>query len=470
MSSVDLWQKIIKNLADKSKVGTEFQTCCPRHPKDIYTVQEPKDFEQVPICQVSCNMELACGHLCKEKCHEPALHSRMACQEPCRRTLVCGHKCTKTCGQLCGECSEGLIAIKLSCGHSHSLACGEADEVQDIACEAIVESTTLSCGHQFDRLCSSNHQQVTTCQMSCGALLQCGHRCTSSCSKCRAADFHVQCSESCGKMQKCGHICMAPCHTGECPPCQQPCQKNCEHGSCSRQCSLICDPCVRDCGWKCEHQGRCPTMCSLPCGLVPCSKPCSFTLACGHLCPSLCGERCPTTCIECKTGEFPENAKMFLSCGHIFDVGEMDAHVGLKNIYQFDSKGTIERPQFISSKLDELNINAYCPDCSKPCDDLRRYAFVKQLRNMSDTVDRLYAKMGRKMELFMNDIVRVKEHLQLSADIFRKKLKPSPLSGKTNEQLVKDRGNAIMDVQNKITRFRGMFTYKVTEKALTCSR
>ena len=465
-----MWQKIIKNLANKSKVGTQFQTCCPRHPKDIYPVQEPEEFEQIPICQVSCNMELACGHLCKEKCHEPALHSRMACQEPCQRVLCCGHQCTKICGQLCGECSEGLTAIKLPCGHSHSLACGETEETQEIVCKAIVESTTLSCGHQFDRLCSFKNQQINVCQMSCGTLLLCGHRCISSCSKCKAAESHAQCLESCGKKQKCGHVCTTPCHTGDCPPCQQPCQKNCEHGSCSRQCSLICDPCVRVCSRKCEHQGQCPTMCSLPCGLVPCSKPCDYMLACGHLCPSLCGEQCPTTCIECKTGAFPEKAKMFLSCGHVFDVDEMDTHVGLKNIYRFDSNGNIERPHLISSNLQELNINACCPECGKPCDNLRRYAFIRQLLNMPDTIDRLYAKMGRKMEMFMDGLVRVKEDLRLSADIFQKRLKPSPLAGKTNEQLVKDRGNAIMEVQHKVTRFRGKVIHKVTKKVLTCSR
>lgn len=470
MSTVDMWQNIIKNLANKSRLGTGFQTCCSRHPKDIHTVQEPKDFKRIPICQVPCNMKLTCGHICKEKCHDPTLHDRMACQEPCQQTLGCGHLCKKSCGQPCGQCSADPTEKKLSCGHMHSSTCGDNEEGKKIVCNMVVGLTTLSCGHKIKQLCSTKDQPPPACKVSCGITLGCGHLCSRACLDCIAVPARHQCSGPCGKKQKCGHACTAPCHQGECSPCQQPCQKGCEHGNCSRPCSLICDPCVRVYDRKCEHQDGFPTMCNLPCGVIPCSKPCSCTLACGHLCPSLCGEICATVCIQCKTGVFPEKPKMVLSCGHVFDVDQMDMHVGLKNIYHYDSNGNIERPQLISSKLQDLNINASCPDCGKSCANIRRYAFIDQLQKMPDVIDRLYAKMGRKMEMYIDGINRVKEELRSSTETFKENLKPSPLSGKTNEQLVKDRGNKIMDVQQTIVKFKGMYTYKAGMKALIRSR
>lgn len=465
MRGVKMWGKIVRLLTERAKIGGQFQTQCPRHPEKIYTIGNPEEFKQIPACQVPCGSQLPCGHSCKEKCHAPSLHNRMACSQPCNRVHEsCGHQCTRSCGESCGECLYELSPAELPCGHVHKSTCAENQNSENTVCTVAVGSILLECGHHQERLCSSKDLQ-SICQAKCKRSLDCGHLCPGKCLDCQAASNHAACLEACGKGQSCGHSCAARCHTGKCPPCQLPCKKSCEHGSCSRGCNSICDPCVKLCSWKCQHMAACSTMCSLPCGQIPCSEPCDRILTCGHVCPGMCGERCADKCIQCITGSVPGKLQLFLTCGHYFDLETIDTYVGLGNVYDIDSRGVINRVLLNPSAIQASGANPCCPDCGAECVDTRRYAIFKQLRELPDTVDRLYAKMGRKMNIFMNWIIRSKEDLDTSFETFSKKMRPGPLTGKTNERWVRDRGNAMMEVQRKIVNFRGThLPYSVSSK------
>lgn len=455
MSGVEMWHDIANLLTKNSKIGGAFQTCCSRHPAHTCTVGSPEDFEQIQTCDVPCGSRLPCGHICTERCHPESLHSRMVCQQPCLKSHEgCGHQCTKSCGEPCGDCSYKLQSIELPCGHMHNATCAEIHEEKEILCDFKIDSILLDCGHYLERLCSSTNQNLT-CQARCNVPLECGHPCPGRCEDCQWANSHPPCLQICKRRQSCGHDCPAICHNGSCPPCQLPCKKSCEHGSCSRPCSLACDPCVKPCSWTCEHQGQCPTMCSLPCGRLPCNEPCTQLLLCGHLCSGLCGEYCARTCTHCSIGSAPQKLQMHLKCGHSFDLEKMDMHVGLRNVYEIDSRGIIKRPQ-ISSSMQFLHIKPCCPECSQSCVDMRRYAIFKQLQDLPDTIDRLYAKMGRKMDTFNHSMLNCRAELQATVQKFRESLKPGPLAGNANALLVRERGNAMMEVQQRIVNFRGM--------------
>ncbi len=459
MSGIKMWKDIASLLTEKKKIGRNFRACCSRHQEHAHVVESSEDFEQIAICDIPCGSRLPCGHICKEMCHHQSLHSRMVCPDPCLKIHPsCGHKCAKSCGEPCGDCEYKLEAINLPCGHTHEATCAELQEKIHVVCNFPIAKVLLECGHHRERLCSSKNEELK-CEADCESRLGCGHPCPGCCQDCHSAETHAACSRICGKKQRCGHNCAAKCHSGNCPPCQLPCAKSCEHGSCSWPCSLVCDPCVKPCSWSCEHQGPCPTMCSLPCGRIPCNEPCNQVLLCGHLCPGLCGEICATKCTQCKTGSAPDNVQMHLKCGHIFELETIDKHVGLGDFYEIDSTGVIKRPRIILPKLQGLNANPCCPECGASCADVRRYAIFKELKELPDTLDRLYAKMGRKMNVFMDWMLRCKGDLQTSFEEFRKNLRPGPLTGKTNADLVRDRGNSMMEVQQNICSFRGMFEF-----------
>ena len=297
MKGVEMWGNIVRLLTEKSKIGQSFQTCCSRHLEHTDVVEAPKDFEKVSLCQIPCGSQLSCGHWCKEKCHAPSLHTRMACQEPCtKHHQVCGHQCTKFCGQDCGTCEHTIPPVELPCGHLHTSTCTESQEKKEIVCDFIIKSVPLACGHCQDRVCSDNKGSAI-CEKSCERILECGHFCPGKCLDCQLNSRHATCTKICGKAQPSGHHCPLPCHSGDCPLYQQ----------------------------------------------------------------------------------------------------------------------------------------------------------------LSDTMDESYAKMGQQINNFMDCIIYAKDGLQKSFEDFRKKLKAGPLAGQTNERLVRERGNAMMETQRNIIKFRGMY-------------
>jgi len=457
MKGVDMWRSIIELLTKKKKIGASIQTCCSRHTGRTYDLRSPQDFELIPSCQVPCDSKLPCGHQCKENCHAPSLHSRMACTNSCGKILEpCGHKCLKSCGESCGDCLQELDLTILKCGHQQSVTCSEVQTesqlLQKKVCRIVIDTVQLSCGHYQQQLCSTKDESLI-CENECESLLACGHRCPGLCSECKENAGHSACVAICGKEQSCGHSCAAPCHRGTCPPCLLPCQRSCVHGKCLQVCSRICDPCVKISSSTCEHPGSCTAICCLTYAQIPCNEPCSRLLLCGHPCTSLCGERCATTCTQCLTGEFSDHLQLFLSCGHSFDVQALDDYVGMGKIFEMNDAGIIERPRF--GITENVTMIPRCPVCNKPCKDIRRYALMSHLRDLPENIDRLFKKLGRKMYGYMEQVLELKEELQLEFPDFQKSLKPGPLAGKKNENLVRVRVSKLNALQQQISKYRG---------------
>ena len=470
MGQVPMWQQIIDQLVSTRKIGPYFRASCPRHPKHIYRVKNPQQWYSIPECSIPCDFNFACGHTCPLKCHAHALHERQGCLEPCEKLHEpCKHPCTKRCGDLCGDCTQDILTLTLQCGHQATMTC--AEEIggmgrNDLRCQEIVGHKTLLCGHVQDVTCSTQGQ-VEQCHQSCQQPLECGHLCQASCHECRNKG-HAQCKSQCRKELKCGHQCATKCHKGRCAPCQSPCLRCCKHGDCERLCSQTCDPCLRPCEWVCEHQGKCSTLCCLPCNRLPCSEPCKRVLSCGHLCQGLCGEGCSVECLECITGEFQTTQKIFLPCGHHFDVAFLDRALGLNKIYAIDSAGQIRGVSHITLR-EAFGISPKCPACGSSCRDVRRYALFNQLNDLTTNIDRAHSKFARRIHSFLGKISQARGMLNSSFDRFAQALRPGPLAARQNETIVLERGIAFTEIETAICMFRGISTPDPVRYALTLS-
>jgi len=455
MRGVGMWHQIVDVLAAKGKIGPAFSTCCPRHSDQTYSIHSPEQWRRIPECQVLCGHEFPCGHTCSLTCHAPSLHERAGCHKPCPRIHdVCGHPCTKLCGQQCGDCTFPLQTFTLPCGHEATKTCSATEEVETTPCSALLDTIQLSCGHWVEQRCSTADEHLK-CPEKCDSYLECGHRCGGSCHACSLNRHHPECVSACSKELLCGHNCAASCHSGPCPPCRLPCKRSCIHGGCSRPCSTKCDPCVRPCGRSCPHLDSCTTLCCMPCDRIPCDEPCTKLLSCGHICSSLCGERCATVCSQCVSGSPSKKIQMFLPCGHSFDLDLLDDHVGISILYDLSNTGRILKARATSAR-DRAKVKTYCPTCGTSFTQLTRYHLCDQLSALEGNIDQIYAKFSRRLNIFMEQIYFRKVELDQTFDAWSKTLRPSPLSGRTNEGLVRDRGNALAEVQDNIMNFRGM--------------
>ena len=468
MGTVPMWRQIINLLASKRKIGPGFRVCCTRHPQDVYLVRKPHQWYAIPECNTMCNFKFDCGHHCGISCHAPSLHERVGCTEPCERFHgECGHSCQRLCGQPCGECTNDEISTTLDCGHRANLTCAQVrngKSRKDLKCNIIICTEVLKCGHEQGIICSEQ-DNTPGCSERCDQPLHCGHKCQGICYACTLKGHHAPCKAICQKRQpNCDHNCVSKCHPETaCPPCQMPCPRSCRHKSCAQVCSEACDPCLKICEWECPHEGSCTTLCCLPCNRVPCNEACTQTLPCGHICPSLCGELCPRVCLQCITGTSPEKAQMFLSCGHNFDLETLDQHVGIESLYCIEEDGRIERvlEPFSDRPRD---FNTQCPMCGQGCANIKRYALHAQLQRLEDIIDSLYVRIHRKTWKYMDQIRGAKGDLDTTFDGFQKKIRPGPLTGRANEFQIRERGNAMVEIQGHIEGFRG--TKSTTETLL----
>ena len=322
MRNVGMWRAIIDLLSGKRKLGRSFHACCSRHPAIKYEIKRRTDFETIPACQHACFSILNCGHLCKQKCHPRCLHDRMPCTDSCKKVFECGHKCDKLCGDPCGECSQDSKTVELACGHEYTMTCAELKLEDEPTCKAKVETVQLPCGHNVDQMCHTKNKPLV-CAKQCSTVLPCGHGCSGACSECQEKTCHSSCTGTCGKIGDCGHQCPSPCHAGPCPPCEVLCIRTCEHGKSENKCSTILMPCLKQCFDNSGH----PTLCCLPRDRIHSPGPCKRLLRCGHLCASLADEPCSNGCVQCLSGKFTGKFHIVLSCGHGFDVQDLDEHI-----------------------------------------------------------------------------------------------------------------------------------------------
>ncbi|KAF1840898.1 uncharacterized protein K460DRAFT_194232 [Cucurbitaria berberidis CBS 394.84] len=371
-ASVAMWQKVIAMLRTSDSVRETLGLCCPKHPKKIIQVQEPDDFYQLSPkggCQEACTERLTdCSHQCQAKCHSSAMHDVFKCKKPCqRRHQPCDHPCQKpTCGEDCDVCMVNISTVQLPCGHNkNNVSCYKTLDLESIVCVINVSKRVPGCQHNVEVMCSSDVTKAGfKCPSPCPAILPCGHPCPGTCGQCnkKIRDGqpilkHLSCTVVCGrKFGTCNHTCRRECHDGtDCGLCQSFCEVRCKHSQCMQRCHEPCTPCVEKCTWSCEHHGDCTMPCSAPCNRLPCDERCTKLLPCGDQCPSICGEDCPVDyCQECdmKLDEVPdliletrysdinldESPIVVLGCRHFFTVETLDGMIGLKEVYDIDTK------------------------------------------------------------------------------------------------------------------------------------
>ena len=146
---------------------------------------------------------------------------------------------------------------------------------------------------------------------------------------------------------------------------------------------------------------------------------------------------------------------MFLACGHHFDLQILDKILDIAKLYQVDATGRITKVKL--APMEQLaSINLSCPSCGQDCKDLRRYALSHQLSVLESNIDQMCAKFASKLNAMLHSMYKTKTELDRSFGTFVKALRPGPLTGRTNQDLVTTRGNAMAEVQSDITGYRGM--------------
>lgn len=189
-----------------------------------------------------CGKPLACGnHVCEEFCH---LGKCKACRIVLHEPLTCA-------------CGESRI--------DPPVVCGTALPVCDMPCGKLRE-----CGHRCQATCHAGD-----CPLCCELV---SRRCLGGHQDVQNQFCHVgaiSCGQLCGRRLPCGHSCGAMCHAGDCPPCTLPCGKPREH--CGHTCEAPCHP-----------GSACPD--------VPCRRKVRFACGCGlrvedQICAAYSGAR-----------------------------------------------------------------------------------------------------------------------------------------------------------------------------------
>ncbi|KAK5225217.1 hypothetical protein LTR47_009642 [Exophiala xenobiotica] len=176
-------------------------------------------------------------------------------------------------------------------------------------------------------------------------------------------------------------------------------------------------------------------------------------LKCGHACPSLHGEVCPPSelCPTCASGSPPNKAMLYLpDCGHLVDIDELD-WLNLRSVYELAPDGSVRS---INSAIMPADLQAPKCRCGVPCAKTRRYMNVAKLVDFQNTLDRLVAKMGRKMHKYATAIDVVGRKLDETFDPLVGDIRPNPLATKTNTGLILRRYREILDVQKDIVKHR----------------
>ena len=446
------WANVIEVFEKQGAIGPALPLlACAKHASCEHRVNKPRAFDKIPECDHPCAETLACGHQCHHPCHPPEMHGdgRRICTEQCGKLRPCGHICKKNCGEPCRDCPVQLEPVILGCGHSFTPLC--STDVSTVKCQATIKTAKLTCGHEKAIVCSD--EEPDACQEKCGCKLECGHACLNDCSKCTSDGKHPTCATVCGKQYKsCSHACSSPCHMGGCRPCMAECEKSCSHGKCGLPCSVVCDPCVKpNLPQTCEHQQGLESLCCLPCVLVPCSKPCGKTLSCGlHSCPGICGEACPDDCAECEGKEVGTHMPM-LPCGHSFMHQKLDSLYGMHDLYHIDEHGIV-----ISLDIKRLpsESSMVCPTCNEPIRGSKRYELAASIASVLDVLDRLYAKLGRKMGMYARQIRDEEKSLTGNFRNLVKELKTGPMSTGPNRQAIMRYGSNLTEIQQSLVKFR----------------
>jgi hypothetical protein len=296
--------------------------------------------------------------------------------------------------------------------------------------------------HSFEIQEPKHFESVRKCDVPCGQTLECGHLCPEVC---HPEELHkmIQCTWTTKTRLKCGHEAEMTCKefkSGQIPRCKAillssmelPCghtvEVRCHASKEMHSCTQVCNaplPCGHLCLGKCQD-------CRSSNEHLVCSSECGKEMSCGHSCN-----------VECHSGSCPPCKQ---NCQHACSHGKC------KNI-----------------------CGMVCDPCVKPCakkgctmmcclpcniqlevsDDVPIEDSAFDVPHFVDTVDRMVAKMGRKLDKHSGGLNHGRIELNNGSASFLSSIRANPLAAKENSRLVKTRLNSLDDVQIAITNIRG---------------
>ncbi|RXG62040.1 hypothetical protein Avbf_14359 [Armadillidium vulgare] len=141
------------------------------------------------------------------------LEKDIKCDKKCHRILKCGHVCSSLCGEDCGDCTEIVKKVFISCNHRIRGTCSVLENIKfcPVKCEKI-----LSCGHICKKTCG---EKCGDCMEEIDKIIpECNHIAKVPCSISPSIEY---CYGNCTKTLVCDHKCAEKCN--------EPCTSNCEN-------------------------------------------------------------------------------------------------------------------------------------------------------------------------------------------------------------------------------------------------
>ncbi|KAL9044740.1 MAG: hypothetical protein Q9214_002142, partial [Letrouitia sp. 1 TL-2023] len=132
----------------------------------------------------------------------------------------------------------------------------------------------------------------------------------------------------------------------------------------------------------------------------------------------------------------------------------------LRHLFKITNDGSIEDFRRIANR-DDIEI-PHCPQCGIIVIS-RRYGTLQQVVDESNTIDRIYNKLGEKMRGFMLSLQDQRKSLEQGVNGFLDGLKQGPLVGKANGDLIKSRLATLSPLRTELTKFRDEVVVKVED-------
>jgi hypothetical protein len=301
--------------------------------------------------------------------------------------------------------------------------------------------------HHFEIRSPKDFSKVQKCDIICGQYFKdCDHPCTEVC---HPEGLHemLQCSKTFTIKLKCGHEAQITCKeqiNGYIPrcravvipsmelPCKHTIEVRCRGGGDSHTCSAICKA-LLPCGHLC--QDKCVD-CRTSGGHATCSSECGKEMPCGHKCN-----------VECHSGPCPpckQPCQRSCSHGKCPNPCNMVCDPCVKSCARKDCTLICCLPCNIETEISDENT-------------IENSAF--DVPRFTDVLDRMVAKMGRKLDMHARRVDWARLQLRDSSTSFLATIRPNPLAATQNQRMVNERLNSLDDVQLGIKNFRGMLSW-----------
>jgi hypothetical protein len=407
------WSNIYSMLYNTYSVGKTITLTCGHHPENDIEALTPQEIAERNRysggCHLECRFPLRCGHLCQLYCHTYDLsHTEYKCQVIIEKTVAeCGHTILIECSAEAKHenCTKTIPQQIEECGHFIQFKCNQIPKHNDCI---ETKQVILSCRHKSELNVPCNTQVYTyqtKCMKKCDQLLDCNHKCSSTCKDCFGGYIHSDCIEKCKLNLLCGHKCKSLCSV-PCAPCEQKCRTRCFHSKCKLKCADPCMPCMKSCKWQCVHK-KCTKRCYEKCDREVCNEPCELKLNCGHQCIGLCGETCPRLCRICDKAKLLTLTQNGLSieksyfihlidCNHLVEFNLMD-----KLMNEYSNSQCLSLPE--------------CPVCSASIRVNMRYSNAIKLhtQKMNFYKQKQYCnKSGISLDNFIGSLTNADTYLK----------------------------------------------------------